>query len=79
MHSANADAPYITYTFSPLSYRGGADSGLRRFFFSSQKFLYIILQIRQATTVDKRVDIRTITIGIASFLTLSPAKYTAEM
>ena len=44
------------------------------FYTNSRIVSYIILQIRQATTVDKRVDIRTITMGRASFLTLSPAK-----
>ena len=61
----------------------GADSYISRcacvLYGSSETVFYITLQIKHASIVETSVDISTHTIGIASFFTFRPAKYTADM
>ena len=84
----------ISSSFSPLSYKGGANFGFapplsfthifrrpRRIFcqFPPQKRPHITLQIRHAAAVANRAESSDKTIGRASPFAFMPAKYTAEI
>lgn len=84
----------ISSSFSPLSYKGGANFGFApplsfthifppsaAYFsqISAKKRPHITLQIRHAAAVAAKADISDKTIGRASPFAFMPAKYTAEI